>query len=109
MDLVQHRARHIAGPEPRQQVDQARRARESRLAPPWKSSISLTSWSWSIRSRVKGDLPIVFTDDKLSAYGGIELFRRFVDRSGFCERLEKRRFRSVRSMATTDRSASRWR
>ncbi len=43
----------------------------------------------SIRSRVKGDLPIVFTDEKLSAYGGIELFRRFVDRSGFAERLQK--------------------
>ena len=42
----------------------------------------------SIRARVKGDLPIVFTDEKLSAYGGIELFRRFVDRSGFCERLQ---------------------
>ena len=43
----------------------------------------------SIRARVKGDLPIVFTDEKLSAYGGIELFRRFVDRSGFCERLQR--------------------
>jgi hypothetical protein len=43
----------------------------------------------AIRSRVKGDLPIVFTDEKLSAYGGIELFRRFIDRSGFSERLQK--------------------
>jgi hypothetical protein len=43
----------------------------------------------AIRSRVKSDLPIVFTDEKLSAYGGIELFRRFVDRSGFCERLKQ--------------------
>jgi hypothetical protein len=43
----------------------------------------------SIRRRVKGDLPIVFSDEKLSAYGGIELFRRFVDRSGFAERLKK--------------------
>jgi hypothetical protein len=42
-----------------------------------------------IRSRVKADLPIVFTDEKLSAYGGIELFRRFLDRSGFTERLQK--------------------
>ena len=25
----------------------------------------------------------MFTDEKLSAYGGIELFRRFVGRSGF--------------------------
>ena len=43
----------------------------------------------SIRSRVKADLPIVFTQEKLSAHGGIELFRRFVDRSGFAERLQK--------------------
>ena len=42
----------------------------------------------SIRSRVKSDLPIVFTDEKLSAYGGIELFRRFVDRTGFSNRLQ---------------------
>ena len=43
----------------------------------------------SIRGRVKADLPIVFSEEKLSAYGGIELFRRFVDRSGFAERLKK--------------------
>lgn len=43
----------------------------------------------SIRGRVKADLPIVFSDEKLSAYGGIELFRRFLDRSGFAERLQK--------------------
>ena len=43
----------------------------------------------SIRGRVKADLPIVFTEEKLSAYGGIELFRRFVDRSGFARRLKK--------------------
>ena len=43
----------------------------------------------SIRGRVKGDLPIVFSDEKLSAHGGIELFRRFLDRSGFAERLKK--------------------
>ncbi len=42
----------------------------------------------AIRGRVKGDLPIVFTDEKLSAYGGLELFRRFLDRSGFAERLK---------------------
>lgn len=40
-----------------------------------------------IRGRVKPDLPIEFTDEKLSAYGGLELFRRFVDRSGFSDRL----------------------
>ena len=43
----------------------------------------------SIRSRVKSDLPIVFTQEKLSAYGGLELFRRFVDRSGFADRLKR--------------------
>jgi len=43
----------------------------------------------TIRSRVKSDLPIVFTEEKLSAYGGIELFRRFLDRSGFAGRLQK--------------------
>jgi hypothetical protein len=43
----------------------------------------------AIRSRVKSDLSIAFTDEKLSAYGGLELFRRFVDRSGFAERLKK--------------------
>ena len=43
----------------------------------------------SIRARVKGDLAIAFTDEKLSAYGGLELFRRFVDRSGFVERLKR--------------------
>jgi Transposase DDE domain group 1 len=43
----------------------------------------------SIRGRVKSDLPIVFTEEKLSAYGGIELFRRFLDRSGFCDRLQR--------------------
>jgi hypothetical protein len=41
----------------------------------------------SIRGRVKGDLPIVFTREKLSTHGGLELFRRFMDRSGFSERL----------------------
>ena len=43
----------------------------------------------SIRSRVKSDLPIIFTEEKLSAHGGIELFRRFLDRSGFSEGLQK--------------------
>jgi hypothetical protein len=43
----------------------------------------------TIRGRVKADLPIVFTDEKLSAYGGLELFRRFVDRSGFTKRLKQ--------------------
>jgi hypothetical protein len=43
----------------------------------------------SIRGRVKSDLPIVFTEEKLSSYGGIELFRRFLDRSGFSDRLQR--------------------
>ena len=43
----------------------------------------------SIRGRVKADLPIEFTYEKLSAHGGLELFRRFVDRSGFADRLRE--------------------
>jgi hypothetical protein len=43
----------------------------------------------AIRGRVKADLPIVFTQEKLSAYGGLEVFRRFVDRSGFTDRLRE--------------------
>jgi len=43
----------------------------------------------SIRARVKGDLPIVFTQEKLSAYGGLEIFRRFADGSGFSDRLRE--------------------
>jgi hypothetical protein len=31
----------------------------------------------------------VFTDEKLSAYGGIELLRRFVDRSSFADKLKR--------------------
>jgi hypothetical protein len=31
-----------------------------------------------IRARVKNDLPIVFSDEKISAHGGLELFRRFL-------------------------------
>jgi hypothetical protein len=49
----------------------------------------------AIRGRVKADLPIVFTQEKLSAYGGLELFRRFVDRSGFTMRLREVCKRSV--------------
>jgi hypothetical protein len=43
----------------------------------------------AIRGRVKADLPIEFTHEKLSAHGGLELFRRFVDRSGFADRLRE--------------------
>jgi hypothetical protein len=42
----------------------------------------------SIRGRVKGDLPIEFTDEGLTAYAGLELFRRFLERSGFVAKLE---------------------
>jgi hypothetical protein len=42
----------------------------------------------SIRSSVEADLPIVFTEEGLSVYGGIELFRRFLDRSGSAKRLQ---------------------
>ncbi len=42
----------------------------------------------SIRGRVKGDLAIEFTDEPLTAHAGLELLRRFVDRSGFARRLE---------------------
>ena len=31
-----------------------------------------------IRARVKAELPIVFSDEKISAHGGLELFRRFL-------------------------------
>ena len=34
----------------------------------------------SLRARVKGDLPIEFTDEPLTSYGGLELFRCFLDR-----------------------------
>jgi hypothetical protein len=33
-----------------------------------------------IRARVKGDLAIAFTDEPLTSYSGLELFRRFLDR-----------------------------
>jgi len=32
----------------------------------------------SIRARVKGDLPIAFSDERISARGGLELLRRFL-------------------------------
>ena len=48
----------------------------------------------SIRARVKGDVPISFTQERLSAHGGLELIRHFLDHSGFVERL--RRLYSIR-------------
>ena len=41
----------------------------------------------SIRGRVKADLPIVFTDEPLTSHAGLELFGRFLDRSGFVAKL----------------------
>ena len=40
-----------------------------------------------IRARVKSQLPIAFTDEALTSYGGLELFRRFFDRF-WAERLK---------------------
>jgi hypothetical protein len=42
-----------------------------------------------LRGRVKANLPIVFTEEKLSAHGGLELFCRYLDHSGWAERLQK--------------------
>ncbi len=42
----------------------------------------------SIRGRVKGDLEIEFTEEPLTAHGGLELFRRFLGASGFVSKLE---------------------
>ena len=42
----------------------------------------------SIRGRVKSELPIEFTDEPLTAHAGLELFRRFLEGSGFVRRLE---------------------
>lgn len=41
----------------------------------------------ALRGRVKGDLPIVFTDEPLTGHAGLELFGRFLERSGFVRRL----------------------
>jgi hypothetical protein len=41
----------------------------------------------SIRSRVKGFLPIVWTDEALSAHGGLELFSRFLAERGWVAQL----------------------
>ncbi len=42
----------------------------------------------SIRGRVKGELPIEFTDEPLTAHAGLELFQRFLGQSGFVAKLE---------------------
>jgi len=43
----------------------------------------------SIRGRVKGFLPIVWTDEALSAHGGLELFSRFLATHGWADRLRE--------------------
>ena len=42
-----------------------------------------------IRTRVKGFLPIVWTDEALSAHGGLELFGRFLAERGWLVRLRE--------------------
>jgi hypothetical protein len=43
----------------------------------------------SIRGRVKGSLPIVWTDEALSAHGGLELFSRYLRQQGWSDRLRE--------------------
>lgn len=43
----------------------------------------------SIRTHVKGFLPITFTDEALSAHGGLELFSRFLVSRGWLDRIRK--------------------
>jgi len=43
----------------------------------------------SIRSHVKGFLPITWTDEALSAHGGLELFGRYLARHGWIERIRE--------------------
>ena len=43
----------------------------------------------SIRARVKRDLPITFSQERISAHGGLELFRRFLVLRGFADRVRK--------------------
>ena len=42
-----------------------------------------------IRARVKGELPIVFSDERISAHGGLELFRRYLAAIDFPGRLRR--------------------
>lgn len=43
----------------------------------------------SIRVRVKGRLPIVWTDEALSAHGGLELFSQYLHQQGWSDRLRQ--------------------
>lgn len=43
----------------------------------------------SIRARVKRDLPITFSSERISAHGGLELIRRFLVLRGFASRVRE--------------------
>ena len=58
----------------------------------------------SIRARVKGFWPIVWTDEALSAHGGLELFSRFLWQRGWLEQL-----REVFSVRRFDTDYGSWR
>ncbi len=47
----------------------------------------------SIRTYVKGFLPIVWSDEALSAYGGLELFSRYLVTHGWLDRLRSGTYR----------------
>ncbi len=42
-----------------------------------------------IRARIKGELPITFSKERISAHGGLELFRRYLEGLGLRRRLER--------------------
>ncbi len=43
----------------------------------------------ALRTNVKGALPVRFTAEKLTSYGGLEIIRQFMHRSGFLQRLKE--------------------
>ncbi len=42
-----------------------------------------------LRARIKGRLSITFSDERISAHGGLELFRRYLVGLGLRRRLER--------------------
>jgi hypothetical protein len=42
-----------------------------------------------LRARIKGDLRITFSNERISAHGGLELFRRYLEGLGLRRRLER--------------------
>ena len=58
----------------------------------------------SIRTSVKSSLPIAFTDEALTAHGGLVLFERFLRESGWLGRI-----RDVFSDRKFDNDYSSWR